>query len=169
MKKILSIILTLTIVLSSFTIVSATTTENNEYEVLKILNIMVGDEDGDMRLQDKVTRAEFIKLASEISSYRKSIPTEQKTSPFSDVTFKHWAAAYVKAGVENGIVSGYPDSTFKPENNVTYAEALTMLLKILGYTDTDFGDSYPYGQYSLADSIEITCSFQKRLCRYPLR
>lgn len=155
MKKLISIFLTCIIISSLFTL-PVLAQENNKYDVLKILNIMVGDEDGDMRLQDKVTRAEFTKLASEISSYRKSIPHEQKTSPFSDVTFKHWASAYVKAGVENGIISGYPDSTFKPENNVTYAEALTILLRILGYTDSDFGDSYPYGQYSLADSIEIT-------------
>lgn len=155
MKKILSILLSLSIICSlCSTLVFASDTE--DYTVLKTLNIMVGDENGNMRLDDKITRSEFTKLAATMSSFRKSIPLTQKASPFSDVPYKHWAAPYIKAAVDNGLVSGYPDSTFKPDNNVKYEEALTILLKLLGYTDSDFGDSYPYGQYALANSIEIT-------------
>lgn len=44
-----------------------------------------------------------------------------------------WALEYVKAGVENGIIVGYPDNTFKPQNNITRGEAFVMLCKLLGY------------------------------------
>ncbi|HHW02264.1 MAG TPA: S-layer homology domain-containing protein [Thermoanaerobacterales bacterium] len=44
-----------------------------------------------------------------------------------------WAVEYVKAGVDNSIITGYPDNTFKPENKVTRAEAFTMICKLLGY------------------------------------
>ena len=155
MKKIISLFLT-TIIIISCVSINVFAEDLTDYSILKTLEIMVGDEDGNMRLDDKITRAEFTKVASTISSFRKSIPISQKSSPFSDVPYTHWASAYIKAGVENGIVSGYPDSTFKPEKNVLYEEALTILLKILGYTDADFGDSYPYGQYSIANNIDLT-------------
>lgn len=155
MKKIISSIIIICSLLSIGSINVFAETEN-DYSILQTLEIMVGDEDGDMRLSDKITRSEFTKVATTISSFRKSIPLSQKTSPFSDVPYKHWASAYIKAGVDNGIISGYPDSTFKPDNNVKYEEALTILLKILGYTDADFGVSYPYGQYALANNIDLT-------------
>jgi len=156
MKRLLSIFLVLGIMLSTFTVTVFAETKDKDYSILKMLNIMVGDEDGNMRLGDNVTRAEFTKVAMTISNFRKSIPLTQKTSPFSDVQYSHWASSYIRAGIDNGIVQGYPDSTFRPDNDVKYEEALTMLLKVLGYKDSDFGYSYPYGQYSLADNIGLT-------------
>ena len=138
MKRKLSLILILCVMFSlcSFT-VNAQTDDYSKYSILKELEIMVGDANGEMRWNDTVTRAEFTKVATMISSYRKSIALNQKTSPFSDVPYKHWAVGYIRAGVDNGIINGYPDSTFKPEKEVLYEEALTILLKILGYTDAD--------------------------------
>lgn len=44
-----------------------------------------------------------------------------------------WALEYIKKGIHNNIIQGYPDNTFKPQNNVTRAEAFTMICKLLGY------------------------------------
>ncbi len=44
-----------------------------------------------------------------------------------------WAEGYVKAGVDNEIITGYPDNTFRPKNDITRAEAFTMICKLLGY------------------------------------
>lgn len=44
-----------------------------------------------------------------------------------------WAIDYVKAGVKNNIILGYPDGTFRPKDNITRAEAFTMVCKLLGY------------------------------------
>ncbi|EOD01699.1 S-layer homology domain-containing protein [Caldisalinibacter kiritimatiensis] len=44
-----------------------------------------------------------------------------------------WALEYIKAGVKNEIIEGYPDGTIKPNNEVTRAEAFTMICKLLGY------------------------------------
>lgn len=164
MKKVLSLILVFCFIFSlcSFT-VSAEIEDYSKYSVLKTLEIMVGDANGEMRWNDTVTRAEFTKVATMISSYRKSIALNQKTSPFSDVPYKHWAVGYIRAGVDNDIINGYPDSTFRPENEVLYEEALTILLKILGYTDADCGGSYPSGQYSLANNIDLTDGIDAKL------
>ena len=132
---------------------------NNDEDIMSLLselNIMVGDDDGNLRLDDNVSRAEFAKIAVASSSYKDTVATGLKVSPFKDVTYTHWSAPYIKAAVSAGIAEGYVDSTFRPDNTVSYEEALTMVLKVLGYTTQDFGDSWPYGQMGLANSLEIT-------------
>ena len=162
MKKIFNIF-SIILVLSMLFSINIYAKENKDYSVLKTLEIMVGDANGNMRWDDTVTRAEFTKVATMVSSYRKSIALNQRTSPFSDVPYKHWAVGYIRAGVDNGIINGYPDSTFKPDNEVLYEEALTILLKILGYSSADFGTSYPSGQYSLANNIDLTENIDAKL------
>ena len=125
-------------------------------DLLSQLKIMNGDPDGNFRFADSVTRAEFTKIAVAASQYKDSVATNLAISPFPDVPYTHWAAPYVKVGVTNGLVTGYPDGSFRPDDQVTYEEAVTMLLKVLGYTDEDFGNAWPYGQIGLADNLELS-------------
>ena len=155
MKKIISALI-VSIMLFSVNITSFAQGETDVMNLLSELKIMAGDPDGNMRLNDYVTRAEFAKVAVNSSSAKNSVATSLKVSPFSDVTYKHWSAPYVKVAVENGICEGYTDSTFKPDNNVTFEEAVTMMLRILGYTDGDFGISWPYGQIGMANNLDMT-------------
>ena len=136
--------------------VSADEVSTGSLSLLKELNIMTGDPDGNMRLYDTITRAEFTKAAVASSNYKNSVAVNLAISPFYDVTYMHWSAPYVRVGVTAGLVSGYPDSSFKPDNDVLYEEALTIMLRVLGYTDEDFGASWPYGQIGLANNLEIT-------------
>ncbi len=136
--------------------VFADDTEDGVLELLSELSIMRGDPDGNMRLDDYVSRAEFTKMAVASSEYKNSVATNLAISPFPDVTYQHWAAPYVRVGVTNGLISGYPDATFKPDNTVLYEEGITILLRVLGYDDGDFGVSWPSGQIGLADNLDIT-------------
>jgi hypothetical protein len=52
---------------------------------------------------------------------------------FTDVTPKHWAAPYIKQGVEAGFVSGYPDGTFRPEKSVSRAEFIKLIVTAMNY------------------------------------
>ncbi|MCD8180443.1 MAG: S-layer homology domain-containing protein [Firmicutes bacterium] len=156
MKKIISAILTAVMLIASVPVLADWDNDDDIMSLLSELNIMVGDEDGNYRLDDYVTRAEFAKIAVASSSSKNTVASGLKVSPFKDVTYDHWSAAYVKAAVSAGIVSGYLDGTFKPDNNVSYEEAITMMLKVLGYTDDYFGVSYPYGQIGLAENLELT-------------
>ena len=72
MKKILSFLL-IVLMFSILFSINIYAEDNNDYSVLKTLEIMVGDSNGNMRWDDTVTRAEFTKVATMISSYRKSI------------------------------------------------------------------------------------------------
>ena len=156
-QRILSLILAVTIIFSlNICSFAAVKNETDVMRLLSELEIMSGDPDGNLRLNDYVTRAEFSKVAVNASSYKNSVAIALRVSPFSDVTYKHWAAPYVQVAVLNGICEGYTDATFKPDNLVSFEEAVTMLLRVLGYTDADFGISWPYGQVGMANNLDIT-------------
>ncbi len=55
---------------------------------------------------------------------------------FPDVNSNHWAAAQIKELSEMGVIVGYPDGTFKPDDNVTRAEFAVMAIKALGQEHT---------------------------------
>lgn len=136
---------------------------DNTAGLLSELEIMQGDPDGNMRYDDLVSRAECVKIAVAASEFRNSVALSSKTSPFSDVPYSHWASPYITVGVKNGLCKGYLDATFRPNNTVLYEEAATMFLRILGYSDSDFGGSWPDGQVGIAKNIGILDNVKKSI------
>lgn len=160
MKKIVSLIITVTVIASmtvmpSFTAHAAVSEDDGVIALLKELEIMQGDNSGDMRLDQKVSRAEFAKIAIALSPAKNTVAVGLKMSPFKDVSYTQWYAPYVRAAVSAGYVEGYLDATYRPDNTVTYEEAITVLLRILGYDDASFGAAYPYGQVAKAQGLEL--------------
>ncbi len=84
-----------------------------------------GYEDGTFKPENPITRAEFITLIA------KGKIIQSENLQFSDI-FNHWAAGYINAMALKGMVSGYSDGTFRPDEPVTRAEAVTMMNKALG-------------------------------------
>lgn len=123
-------------------------------DMLNSMDILHGDGTG-YNFYGMLTRAQFTKLAITASAYKNSVPIATHTSPYNDVKYTHWAAGYIKAATENSVISGYPDSTFRPDGYVKTEEAVTILLKLLGYTNEDFGGEWPYGQMSIASNIGL--------------
>ena len=74
---------------------------------------------------------------------------------FKDVPYTHWAAGYIKTAVQQGWISGYLDGSYKPNRTVTLEEAATGVLKLLGYTTSDFSGSYPNAQLALYKSLNL--------------
>lgn len=163
MKKILAIIVAVITLFSAVSVSAAPVYTDNVKSLLSELEIMQGDPDGNMRYDDFVSRAECTKIAVAASSYRNSVALSSKTSPFSDVPHTHWASPYITVGVKNGLCKGYLDATFRPNNTVLYEEAATMFLRILGYTDSDFGGSWPDGQVGIAKNIGILDNVEKSI------
>ncbi|MBQ8526480.1 MAG: S-layer homology domain-containing protein [Clostridia bacterium] len=160
MKRLICVFLTVAMIFSlpAVTFAAANTTEYDESNAIllsKTLNIMVGDTNGNMNLDNFVSRAEFTKIAVAMSQYRNMVPPTSTTSFFRDCSFKHWAAPYVRLAVTNGLITGYPDGTFCPDNTVLLEEAVTVMLKLLGYTSEDFGSSWPYGQIGIATNEHV--------------
>jgi len=91
--------------------------------------IISGYPDGTFKPENPVTRAEFAKIVARAFAIR---PTGEPR--FSDIK-NNWAQAYITALTEAGIVSGYPDGTFKPDRHITRAEMVTMLVRVVKLAD----------------------------------
>lgn len=158
MKKITLTLMIFSIIINLFIVPAAYSVSDTEREIdlVSSLGIINGYPDGTFGLENFVSRAEFTKIAVSSSEYRNSVAANLTVSPFHDVKYTHWAAPYIKIASTNKLVTGYSDSTFKPDNTVTYEEAITVALRLLGYTDDDFGSSWPYGQVGIADKIGLS-------------
>lgn len=100
--------------------------------LLNGLGILNGYPDGTFRPENTITRAEFASIMVKINELKFN---EDDESKFWDVTPEYWAKNYINACSDNGLVSGYTDGSFKPGNNVNYAEAITMLVNALKYKE----------------------------------
>ncbi len=128
--------------------------ESEAAQVLAALDIMVGDEDGELNLGANVSRSEFVKMAVAATPAGAGVGAAS-TSPYPDVPKNHWAAGYVQAAVQAGLITGYLDGTFHPENTITLAEGVTVVLRLLGYQNTDFPGAYPSGQMAKYRDLEL--------------
>lgn len=154
MKKIISIILCISILLSS-SLISFAYTPQDSVKILQSLGVMQGDPNGNLRENELVKRSEFAKMAVLLSEYKNKLSLNSKISVFTDCTAEHWAAPYVRIAAENGIIEGYSNGLFGPDDCISYAQAVTIALRLLGYTDADFGYTYPEGQLGMAQSLKL--------------
>lgn len=105
------------------------------------LNVISGYSDGTFRPDAAVTRAELLKMVYKALNKRAS----SGNTPFKDIN-NHPLAKYIASAYNAGIVKGYPDKTFKPQNSVTRAEGAKIILKAFGINPED-----PRRQYSDLD------------------
>ena len=152
-KRVLAALLAAALSLSLVTPALALTGREEAAQVLAALDIMTGDESGDLNLSAPVTRAEFVKMLMAASPI--SVGDVTYVSPYPDVPASHWAAPYVEAAVAAGYVTGYLDGTFRPANTITLAEGVVMALRLLGYTNADFSGSFPAGQMAMYKTLDL--------------
>ncbi|ABR46415.1 S-layer domain protein [Alkaliphilus metalliredigens QYMF] len=144
MKKKLTLVLVLILFLH-VGLVSATASplEQKAGDTLRGLGIYSGYEDGTLRLGNSITRAEFTTLAVKIVGLSHQHESRMGKTPFSDVPSDFWGSGYINIAVDESLMSGYPNQTFRPEGNITYAETLSVLVSLLGYKD----DAVKLGQW----------------------
>ena len=128
--------------------------EDEAAQAVTALGILTGDEGGALNLSGPVTRAEFVTMAVKASPSGGQIG-QAATSPYPDVPRDHWASGYVEAAVSLGLVSGYSDGTFRPDQPMGWAEGVSLVLALLGYGPEDFSGAYPTGQLALAHSLGL--------------
>lgn len=134
---------------------AAAPAEEEAAQVLAALDIMVGGEDGELNLNSTVTRAEFTKMAIASSSMRHAVGDSVSVKPYPDVPQNHWAAPYVKVAVDLGLVQGDLWGNFNPERTITLAEGVTIVLRLLGYQDSDFSGVWPSGQMAQYSALKL--------------
>lgn len=114
-------------------IVDPKTPELNREEHYKYIS---GYEDGTIRPEDNITREEATTIIYRIldKDYRNSILTN--TSSFKDVEKDRWSVEYIGTVEKGNIIKGYPDKTFRPDDNITRGETATIISRFTG-TNSD--------------------------------
>lgn len=98
---------------------------NNAVSTLSNAGIIAGYEDGSFRPNGYITRAEFATIAARFFDV-----TYNGKDLFPDIS-GHWAKDYINQAANKGFVNGYEDGTFKPDRNITRAEAVTLVNRTL--------------------------------------
>jgi len=170
MRKVLSFVLVLSLVLGSFgmafaaettTPVKKTLTDidglacEDAVRVLTSLDVVSGYEDGTYKPEQTVTRAEMASLIIKALGLKQT----DAVPKFAD-SKTHWAKGYIAYANTLGIISGRSETVFDPDATVTYDEATTMLIKALGYTDETLNGVYPASYVSMAKVLGILDNIQ---------
>ena len=142
-KRVLATILTLAMMLSLVSVASAAegpfvdVAANHEaaasFGLLKEIGVYKGYPDGTAAPDSPITRAEFAAVVCRMLNREKSataMAAYTPTFPDANETWA-WAYGYVNVASSLGIIKGYEDGTFRPQNNVTFAEAFAMLVRAL--------------------------------------
>lgn len=98
---------------------------NNPISTMSALGSITGYPDGTFKPNKPITRAEFAAIAARFDETQSG-----KSATFSDV-IGHWAAKEIGIAYYNDWIKGYPDGTFKPDQNITRAEAMTLINRVL--------------------------------------
>jgi len=158
MRKVLSFVLVLSLVLGSFGMAFAAPMSDvagKDFEdavnVLTELGVVKGYPDGTFKPDNIVTRAEMAVIvvsALGLSNYATG------TANFSDMG-GHWSNPFVAYATSLGVIAGYPDGTFKPDKTVSYDEAATMLVAALGYNTDSLVGTWPANFVTKAKTLGI--------------
>ena len=129
---------------NSYTDVPADSWFNNAISTLSNMGIIDGYADGSFRPDAPITRAEFTKIAVSFFEYADYV----YENTFTDVRSGSWYTQFIAAAVEIGLIEGYPDGTFRPDNYITRAEACTIVNRTLNRA--------PDEDHLLPESVMIT-------------
>ena len=98
---------------------------NHAVSTLSSMGIVKGHNDGTFAPNAPITRAEFAAIAARFDD--KNTDTSSK---FTDIA-SHWAKNEIGIAANKGWINGYPDGTFRPNQYITRAEAMTLVNRVL--------------------------------------
>jgi len=175
MKKLISFILSIAMVLGCFWGVFAANTassinvssgtinaakpfsddaEDYVATILRDLGALEGDDSGNANPDSYLTRAEAATMLVRAMGLgtEGAIKTETK---FSDVEKNKWYSGYIAVAYKNGFVDGMNATLFNPSSNLSANEAITMVLKVLGYDAKYIGGKWPSNYLAKATDLNI--------------
>ena len=161
LKRALAVLVVVTMMIStvafaSFSDVKDGTSVANAVNVGVGLNLFKGYEDGTFKAEGDITRAEFAAIVVRALGQEAQANGAKSATSFTDVKADHWAAGYINIVTRLGVVNGYGDGTFGPEDKVLYEQAIKMIVVALGYTPAIGAAGYPVGYLTKAGELGIT-------------
>ena len=168
MKKLSAVLIALAIIVSVLPPRAAQASFTDDADIvnaeaasmLTSMGIIQGFPDGKFHPTEDVTRAQMAKMiyyiVNGIRDKSDDGSASYSGSDLSDMN-GHWAKGYVYFCYRKKIIAGYPDGTFKPDQNVTATEACKMLLVSLGYAaDRYVGSAWGANTVSDAEKAGVT-------------
>ena len=156
-KKIITSILAAGFAMSSLPVLAKVPEEikGTKYEepvsVLAAFKIMNGDENGEFRLDDTIIRSEVTKMAVTALGMQEAAESSKGNHDYLDVSEDHWANGYISIATGLGLVEGDGDGNFRPNDKITYREAVTIMVRATGYEQSALQKGgYPSGYISVA-------------------
>ena len=153
----------------------------NAAEMLRLLGVVNGTGGGAFRPQGTLTGSEFCKMTVEIMGRGDEEPAQRSRTIFTDVSSTHWARGYINlaasitvGGSSGGdgesstagtrLIMGVGDGSFQPDRVITCGEAVTILMRVLGYGDGDVAGGLNWydgymglaGSAGLLDKLNLT-------------
>ena len=147
-----------TVAFASFTDVAEDSTYNVAVKVGTDLGLFTGYEDGSFKPEGEITRAEFAAIVVRMKGQEAQAEGAKSATMFTDVPATHWAAGYINIAVRLGIINGYGDGNFGPSDLVEYQDAITMIVRALGYEPAIGAAGYPTGYLTKAGDLGLTAN-----------
>ena len=164
LKKTLAVVLAFAMVFSmgiintfAFSDVEAGTVVDEAVGILSNLSILEGFEDGTFKPEETVTRAQMAAIICRTLGYESQAQSSKGTTAFTDVAADSWASGYINVAQAQGIINGYGNGMFGPNDKVTYEQAVKMIVAALGYDVAAAAKGgYPTGYLAIASAEGIT-------------
>ncbi|MBN2260141.1 MAG: S-layer homology domain-containing protein [Clostridiales bacterium] len=162
MKKIISLVLVLVLVLGSFPVFADTATYGEQLQALGLVKGV--DAEGTLDEMNTLTRAQMMVVLSRLYGVEETAMNFALPSTFTDVAVDAWYAPYVAYAQLQGWTVGNGDGTFSPEATLTAQQAATFLLRALGYSDQT-GDFTYEGAVEFAATLGVSAVTSDPLLR----
>ena len=124
-------------------------------ETLRLMGVLDGYGDGTFRPNAVLTRAQFCKMAVYAMDGSSELGRYSTVTIFPDVKPSLWAASYINMAAKKGVIAGFADGKFKPNQTVTTGQAVTILMRGLGYKDENMGGVWPQGYMGEAQTCGL--------------
>ncbi|MCD8049350.1 MAG: S-layer homology domain-containing protein [Clostridia bacterium] len=124
-------------------------------ETLSAVGVLNGVGDGNFAPDEFLTREQFAKIAVCLLGAEDEASSSASGGAFIDVEPNSWARGYISYVAEKGIIAGFPDGRFGGKDIITYSQALTVLLRCLGYEDSDIGFHWPEDFVAKAEALGL--------------
>ena len=149
---------------SSFSDINDQTTAVNA-DVLRLMGVVDGVGGGRFNPNASLTRAEFCTMVVKFMQKGDEVANQATRAIFSDVTARHWALGYVNLAASTAVadgdksaplISGVGNGRFEPDSQITFAQATTILIRVLGYSSSQVGAVWPQSYMNKAASLGLT-------------
>jgi len=137
--KLMVLMLMLILTVNNTFVYAVTSDEYFAGNQLKQLGILKGYTDGTLKLEKPISRAEVATIMVRIRGYENS-SINLEGIDFTDVTTSYWAYLNIQNAYKLEIIHGYPDLSFRPLNNISYAEVIAIMVNTLGHKDNIVGN-----------------------------